>query len=154
MGVITELTIDPTLTTRQRVELHRKEPLCANCHALFDPMGMALEHFDSVGKYREMESGQPVDASGTYLDANKTPFKDLAELGAIMRNDPAVMECLLRYFYRNVNGREDDKYDEAQIDGMAASLSSRGYVFRDMIADLVVSDAFRSAPRVPIAPEM
>ena len=153
-GVITELTIDPTLTTRQRVELHRSEPLCANCHALFDPMGMALEHFDSVGKYREMESGQPVDASGTYLDANKTPFKDLAELGAIMRNDPAVMECLLRYFYRNVNGREDDKYDEAQIDGMAASLSSRGYVFRDMIADLVVSDAFRSAPRVPIAPEM
>jgi hypothetical protein len=154
VGVITELTIDPTLTTRQRVELHRKEPLCANCHALFDPMGMALEHFDSVGKYREMESGQPVDASGTYLDANKSAFNGLAELGAIMRNDPAVMECLLRYFYRNVNGRQDDKYDEAQIDGMAASLSSRGYVFRDMIADLVVSDAFRSAPRVPLAPEM
>jgi hypothetical protein len=153
-GVLTELKVDPTLTTRQRLELHRSDPLCANCHALFDPMGMALEHFDSVGKYREMEGGHAVDASGTFLDAQKSPFNGLAELGAIMRNDPAVMECLLRYFYRNVNARQDDKYDESQIDGMAASLSSRGYVFRDMIADLVVSDAFRSAPRVPLAPEM
>jgi hypothetical protein len=70
-----------------------------------------------------------------------------------LRNSPVAADCLLRHFYRNVNGRDDDEYD-TQIGNMMTSLSSRGYVFRDLIADFVVSDAFRSAPRVPITGEM
>jgi hypothetical protein len=152
VGVVTELPMDPTKTTRERLELHRSEPLCAGCHAFFDPLGMALEHFDSIGRYREMEDGHPIDASGVLADG--TAFGGSAELGSALRNSPEVTQCLLRYFYRNVNGRDDDAYDQSQIDGMVASLSSRGYVFRDMIADFVVSDAFRSAPRVPITGDM
>jgi hypothetical protein len=55
-GVATELVMDPTKTTRERLELHRENEQCAGCHALFDPLGMALEHFDSIGQYRETES--------------------------------------------------------------------------------------------------
>jgi len=64
-----------------------------------------------------------------------------------------VTECLLRSFYRNVNGREDDLYDQPQVDAMVASLAARGYVFRDLVADFIVSDAFRSAPALPITGE-
>jgi hypothetical protein len=151
-GVITELVIDPTKSTRERLEDHRAMPLCAGCHALFDPLGMALEHFDSVGRYRDTENGHAINPSGTLFDG--TMFAGSAELGAALRSSEAVTECLLRNFYRNVNGRDDDAYARSQIEGMAASLSSRGYVFRDMVADFVVSDAFRSAPRVPITGDM
>jgi hypothetical protein len=147
-GVNTQLVVDPTLTTRERLEAHRANPQCAGCHALFDPLGMALEHFDSIGQYRETENGLAIDPSGTLLDG--TPFNDAVEFGAALRGSAEVTECMLRNFYRSVNGRADDVYDQPQVDAMMASLSSRGYVFRDLVADFVVGDAFRSAPRVPI----
>jgi hypothetical protein len=147
-GVNTNIMMDPTLTTRQRLERHRENSQCAGCHALFDPLGMALEHFDSIGRYRETENGLAIDPSGSLEDG--TFINGSAELGTALRNNALVTECLLRNFYRNVNGRDDDVHDQAQIDAMEASLSSRGYVFRDLVADFVVSDAFRSAPRVPI----
>jgi len=118
---------------------------------MFDPLGMALEHFDSIGQYRETENGLAIDPSGTLEDG--TFINGSAELGTALRNNTAVTECLLRNFYRNVNGRDDDRYDKPQVDSMIASLSSRGYVFRDLVADFVVGDAFRSAPRVPITEE-
>jgi hypothetical protein len=156
-GVDTTLVNDPTLTTRERLELHRRNATCAGCHALFDPMGMALEHFDSIGQYRETENGLEIDASGNLED--ETPFIGGVELGAALRGSDKVMECLLRNFYRSVNGRSvngraDDLFDTPQINAMKASLSARNYVFRDLVADFVASDAFRSAPRVPITGEM
>jgi hypothetical protein len=152
-GVNTDLVIDPTLTTRQRLDLHRSSASCAGCHAMFDPMGFALEHFDSVGRYRETEDGLTIDTTGNLPDAASTPFDGAVELGAAFAASPTVNECLLRHFYRNVNGRADDKHDKPQVDAMLATLASRNYVFRDLVADFVVSDAFRSAPAVPITGE-
>jgi len=147
-NVNTNLPVDPNLTTRQKLEAHRANPTCAGCHASFDPMGLALEHFDAIGMYRETEGGLPIDATGELEDG--TPFDGGAGLGAAMRLSAPVTECLLRNFYRHVNAREDDRYDQAQIDGMETTLSSHAYVFRDLVSDFVASDAFRSAPRVPI----
>jgi len=65
-GVITSLgTDDPTLTTRQKMEQTVADKSCAICHAAFDTLGYALEHFDSIGQYRATERGLPIDASGT-----------------------------------------------------------------------------------------
>ena len=112
---------------------------------------MSLEHFDAICRYRETEDGLTIDATGTLEDG--TPFDGAEQLGAALRGSAPVTECLLRNFYRNVNGRADDQYDQPQVDAMVATLSSRGYVFRDLVADFVASDAFRSAPRVPITEE-
>jgi hypothetical protein len=150
-GVNTEPVVDPTLTTRQQLELLTSAPACADCHAKFDPLGLALEHFDSIGRYRETENGIVIDASGTWEDG--TPFDGAVGLGKVLRGSAKVTECLLRQFYRNVNGRADDAYDQPAVEGMVASLSARGYVFRDLVADFIVSDAFRSAPALPISEE-
>jgi hypothetical protein len=152
-AVITDLPpLDPNLTSRQKLELFTADPQCAGCHRMFDPMGFALEHFDAIGRYRETENGLAIDASGTFEDG--TSFNGAVELGAALRASATTTECLLRHFYRSVNGRTDDVYDQPGIDGMVASLSARGFVFRDLVADFVVSDAFRSAPRVPITGDM
>jgi hypothetical protein len=140
---------DTTLTSRQRLELQTSEVACKGCHAQFDPMGFALEHFDAIGRYRETENGLPIDASGSFADG--TSFNGATELGAALRGSATATECLLRNFYRSVNGRTDDIYDQPGIDGMVTSLLARNYVFRDLVADFVASDAFRSAPAAPPA---
>jgi hypothetical protein len=150
-GFCLESVVDPTLTGRQKLELLTSEPRCSGCHVLFDPLGLALEHFDAIGRYRETENGLAIDASGIWEDG--TPFDGALGLGKVLRESANVTECLLRHFYRSVNGRADDAYDQPAIDEMVASLSARGYVFRDLIADFVGSDAFRSAPALPVAEE-
>jgi hypothetical protein len=145
------IVVDPNLTNRQKLELTTAPAQCSSCHALFDPLGFALEHFDSIGRYRETENGLAIDATGHFEDG--TSFDGAVELGRALRESKVTTECLLRQFYRSVNGRTDDVHDQAGIDGMVSSLRSRDYVFRELVADFVESDAFRSAPAVPITGE-
>jgi len=146
-GVVTDLTVDTTLTTRQQLEAHRSDPKCAGCHTLFDPMGLALEHFDPIGKYRDTENGLPIDATGTM---GTTSFDGEAQLATALRQNPAVLTCLLRNFYRSVNGRAEDDEDLDQILSLGETLSADGYAWTTFLADFVASDAFRSAPALPI----
>jgi hypothetical protein len=150
---VPELVMDPTKTTRDNLEAHREAPACAGCHAVFDPMGMALEHFDAIGRYRDTENGLAINATGTLDDG--TAFDGAVELGTALRGHAPAIECLLRHFYRGVNGRTDDMspVEKPQVDAMVASLNARNFVFRDLVADFVASDAFRSAPALPITGE-
>lgn len=61
-------TVSATLSIRERLAEHRRQPACASCHNVMDPIGFALENYDAVGRWRESEFGQAVDASGQMLD--------------------------------------------------------------------------------------
>jgi len=121
--------------------------MCAGCHGLFDPLGLALEHFDSIGKYRETENGLAIDVTGTM---NGMSFDGEAQLGATLRQDPRTLACLMRNFYRNANGRAEDDKDPTQITSLVQSLTARNYLWSGLVADFVASDAFRSAPALPV----
>src|SRR5205823_5434138 len=66
------------LTLRQRLEKHRANPECAACHARIDPLGFGLENFDSIGRWRDTEAGESVDAAGTLVSGES--FRGPAEL--------------------------------------------------------------------------
>jgi hypothetical protein len=59
---------------------------------------------------------------------------------------------MMRNFYRDVNGRVEDEADATQVDKLVQTLTARSFVWRDLVADFVASDAFRSAPALPIKP--
>jgi len=139
--------LNPNQTRRQQLEAHRTDPICAGCHALFDPYGLALEHFDAIGQYRATENGVAIDATGT---VNKVPFDGEAQLGSVLRQDASVITCLLRNLYKNANGRAEDLDDLEQIKGLVQTLGTRNYVWSSFLADFVASDAFRSAPALPV----
>ena len=120
---------------------------CAACHSLFDPLGLAMEHFDPIGQYRATENGLAIDTTGT---VDGVSFDGEAQLGSALAQDPRVTNCLMRNFYRNVNGRVDDVADAPQVTSLVQTLATRGYVWRNLLADFVASDAFRSAPALPI----
>jgi hypothetical protein len=145
--VITMLPEDPTLTERQKLDLHRTSKSCAGCHALFDPLGFALEHFDSIGQYRATEHGLAIDATGSL---NGVAFDGQAQLGAALSQSPEALTCMMRHFYNNANARTDDEVDLPVIEQLATTLAARNYVFSDFVAEFIASDAFRSAPALPI----
>jgi hypothetical protein len=146
--VIPELSKDPNLTARQKLDLHRTEPSCAGCHAIFDPLGFGLERLDAIGRFRTMEAGQTIDATG---ELDGVGYDGAVEMGAVFAKSERVLTCLLNNFYRNANGVEDYSVDAAQIKALSQTLASKGYVWRDFVAEFVVSDAFRSAPAAATA---
>lgn len=145
-GVTTLEPYDPALTARERMELETKNEPCAKCHAAFDPLGFALEHLNSIGQYVSMDNNRPIDATG---ELDGVAFDGVAGLGAALRNNSRAMTCLMSNFYRSANGRADATADSARIDELSRALSSKGYVWRDLVAEFVTSDAFRSAPAIP-----
>jgi hypothetical protein len=146
-GVITTLPLDPTKTERQRLDLHRTDASCKGCHQLFDPLGFGLEHLDSIGKYRATEHGLTIDATGT-LDG--VPFDGAAQMGAALRQSAVALRCMVKNYYSEANGRVEADADAAQIDALGLTLAAKNYVWRDLVAEFVVSDAFRSAPAAPL----
>lgn len=145
-GINTMLANDPTQTRRKQLEMHRANPQCSGCHSLFDPLGLGLEHLDPIGKYRATENGLPIDATGT-LDGMS--FDGEVQLAAAFKQSTRALTCMMSNYYRSANGRADATPDAAKVDELTQTLTAKGYVWRDLVAEFVASDAFRSAPAAP-----
>jgi hypothetical protein len=133
-------TSDPNAPARERLASHRANPACAGCHALMDPVGLALENFDSIGQYRTMDKGQVIDASG---DLDGVPFNNAAELAGVLRNHPEAAACLARKLYMHAQGRDLVQVDELAIAELSTTFSNGGRHFDRLLVDLVASEAFR-----------
>jgi hypothetical protein len=96
------------MTKRQRLEAHRTEPACANCHSKMDPLGLPLETFDAIGRYRTTDHGLPIDPSG---DFNGTAVADARGLGTAAAASATVAQCFVRKFYTYAVGHEERGVD-------------------------------------------
>jgi hypothetical protein len=144
MNVMGELTAPAAgETVREKLEAHRSEPSCAGCHALMDPIGLGLEHFDAIGSYRESQGGEALDASGV-LDG--VGFSGVRELSALLAKDARLQSCfaqqLLTYAVgRSFAGPAGRSYAESLLQHTPAA-GQLG--FRDVLEAVVHSDAFRT----------
>ncbi|WP_222435520.1 DUF1592 domain-containing protein [Allorhodopirellula solitaria] len=131
-----------SLTLRERTELHRKDPVCANCHRLLDPIGFGLENFDAIGRWRDQDdNGQPIDASGELPDGGR--FSNPQELKAMIggrlddfsRN---LVEKMLAYaLCRQLEG-----YDEIVVDELMHEIAQDGYPMQKLVTAVVTSYPF------------
>jgi hypothetical protein len=137
------------LTTRERLELHRKSPSCNSCHRFMDPIGLALDNFDVTGKWRHRENGTSLDTRGEYYDG--TPVETPAELSAVLVKRPIP---LVRTFTENLLayalGRRTEYYDQPAIRVIARNAQANGYKLSSFILGVVQSDAFRMKRAEPV----
>jgi hypothetical protein len=133
-------------TKRQRLELHRTQPSCASCHQYMDPLGLPLETFDAIGRYRTTDHGLPIDPSG---DFNGQPVADARALGQAAGASVAVANCMVRKYYAYAVGHEEREVDRAVLNTLAASFQASGYKLRDLILDVVTHDAFTAVAPQP-----
>lgn len=131
-----------TGTLRQRMEQHRKDPLCASCHTRMDAIGFGLENYDAVGRWRTRDGNSEIDASGT-LPGGKS-FRGPAELRGILKEQKELFvrnlaEKMLTYAL----GRGLESYDKCNVDTIAASVARSGYRFSALVTAVVMSEPFR-----------
>jgi len=126
-------------TARERLDLHQSNPVCAGCHKITDPIGLAFEQFDGAGQYRATERGAPIDASGV-LDGRK--FDDLAGLSAAMREHPQLSACLVRRVYGWATGGPTQPADKPVLDWLGAEFAAGGYRLPDLLRTIALSSAF------------
>ncbi len=133
----------PPSSVRERLELHRRNPVCASCHAQMDPLGFALENFDAVGKWRAMGAGgDPIDATAVLPDG--TAISGPAELARVFVAQPerfasTVVEKLLTY----ATGRGVEYYDAPTVRAIVREAARRDYRWSALISGVVTSAPFR-----------
>lgn len=129
---------------RALLEAHRKDPACAACHALIDPIGLGLENYDAIGRWRDKDQGQPIDATGVLPDG--TRFQGAVELGQRLAPDPRVARCLATNLFtyavsrRPADGSPDDQHLQRILGGARQDAAVR---LQDLLLAMVTSDAFR-----------
>lgn len=85
----------PGLSRRQRMELETRNPACASCHKILDPIGFSFDHFDRLGRYQETEDGLPLDTSGSAHTFNGRDFMfdSSTALALQLAADPGLARC-------------------------------------------------------------
>lgn len=131
-------TVDPA-NIRAKLEQHRVSPACSGCHSILDPIGLGLENFDAIGRYRTAyENGDAISATGMI---NGQAFNGLDQLIPILASDERYQACpsekILSYALRRTVRTEDKPYvDQLTTDWKASSV-------RELVKRVVASDAFR-----------
>jgi Protein of unknown function (DUF1592)/Protein of unknown function (DUF1588)/Protein of unknown function (DUF1587)/Protein of unknown function (DUF1595)/Protein of unknown function (DUF1585) len=142
--VIVPPEVKPGATTRQRFAEHDKNPACAGCHSLMDPIGFGFEHFDGIGMWRTTDQNLPVDATGTLSSSDVDgPFDGVTDLAKKLATSSAVKDCVATEFYRYTLGRAETDADKCSLDAVKATFASKTYDMKELLVAITVTDAFR-----------
>jgi hypothetical protein len=133
-------------TLRDRLLAHQQVEYCGACHRPLDDVGLGLEAFDALGRYRDVENGVPVDASGE-LDGVR--FQDARALGEILHDDPRFAQCMVRQVYRVGSGHFETDGEDGTIRTLYVDFANHQYSLRHLMLEMVVSDGFRMAVAQP-----
>ena len=134
---------DPNVSTRVRFEMHRTNPECATCHTLMDPLGIPFEIYDGMGRYRERDGSQMVDAASELEGtSNDGPVKDAIELVGRLAAADEVKACMARQWFRYAFGRLDGKADEPFLQEAVSAFGSSGDQLPDLMVALTKSRVF------------
>ena len=131
-----------SLTTRERLEIHRANPTCHACHRFMDPIGLALDNYDVTGRLRIRENGVPLDTRGTFYDG--TDVSTPSELTDLLMKRPIP---LVRNYTANLlayaMGRRVEYFDQPEIRAIVREAEANDYRMSSFILGVVKSNPFQ-----------
>jgi len=133
-------------TIRQIMEAHRTNPACNACHGVMDPLGFALENFDSIGTYRDMDrfTRTAIDASGKLVDG--TAVNGPADLrSALLARSEQFVQTLTEKLMTYALGRSVEYYDMPSVRAIVRDSKAADYRFSSIVMGVVNAPAFRSS---------
>jgi Protein of unknown function (DUF1588)/Protein of unknown function (DUF1587)/Protein of unknown function (DUF1585)/Protein of unknown function (DUF1592)/Protein of unknown function (DUF1595)/Planctomycete cytochrome C len=132
---------EPTL--REAEERHRKDPICASCHAHMDPLGLALENFNALGMWRDNEHDKAIDSSGQLVTGES--FKTVRELKKVLVEQHRLdfYRCLTEKMLTYALGRGLEYYDEYTVDQIVEQLDQHEGRLSVLINGIVESAPFQ-----------
>ena len=145
-------TGEKALTVRQMMARHRDRPSCFACHGMLDPLGLALENFDAVGRWRDRDrmAGTLIDASGVLPDGTKIQGVD--DLRKALSADPTqfVQTMTIKLMTYGL-GRGVDYQDMPTVRAIVRESAKQDYRFKELIMDIVSSTPFQMRSEQPAA---
>jgi hypothetical protein len=154
-------TTDHPLTNRRRLEIHLSDSSCAACHRLIDPIGLGLEQFDAIGRYRSKHPVTMVPTGTLVLEKMKrrvleldldltasvrgiknSEFSSPRQLGAVLAANTSCRRCVVKQLFRYAIGRLETAADQADIDAALRAFEASGFQFRELVIAIVSSTAF------------
>jgi hypothetical protein len=131
-------------SVREIMEQHRATPSCHSCHGVMDPLGFALEHFDAIGEWRDVDrhAGTAIDASGQLADG--TPVGSPADLRrALMRRPDQFVQTLTERLMTYALGRTVEYYDMPAVRQIVRDAARENYRFSSLVTGIVQSAPFQ-----------
>jgi hypothetical protein len=130
------------LTTRAKMEEHRANPVCASCHKVMDPIGFTLENFDAVGAWRARDAGEPIDASGQFVDG--TTVDGVVTLRHVLLKRPDVfVRTMTQKMLTYALGRGVEDYDMPAVRTIVRDSAKQDYRFSSLVLGIVNSEPFQ-----------
>ena len=134
-------SLQPSLTTRERVQQQTKPEGCYSCHQLINPLGFTLEKYDAIGKLRLIDNNKPVDTSGSYVNSQGeiAKFNDVNDLARYIANNPeshaAFVEKLFQYFTK----QPIRAYGKDALPNLVAQFKKDNYNIRSLIVNVMIT---------------
>ncbi len=126
-------------TARERLNAHATEAMCTGCHKITDPIGLALEHFDTDGSYRQSENGASIDTNGM-IDGKA--FSNSSSLGQVVGQLPAATSCLVNRLTAYGLGRDASRSQAGWTKQLQGSFAQNGYRVTDLMKTIAGSPEF------------
>lgn len=137
--------VDPTMSTRERFARHANQEGCTECHSLIDPVGLAFEHYDATGAWRDFEGDAvPVSGAGRLDDvAGVAPlFYGARGLADQLADNESFHACMARQMFRFAQGREERPDDACAIESASATYQNSGRTYRALVEAQIESAMF------------
>jgi hypothetical protein len=128
-------------TMRDKLQRHQEDPTCASCHVYMDPIGLALEHFDSIGEWRATDRGMAIDTAGEVDGLGA--FAGPRELGERLAGDVRVPRCMVKNLVRASLGHLETTGERWEVRRLADGFVEDGHHLQALMVELVASPAFR-----------
>ncbi len=132
-------------TARDRYAEHSKNPVCAACHHMMDPVGFGLENFDAVGLWRDRENDVLIDATGV-LAASGASFDGPVELAEVLAATPEVQNCFATTWGNYAFGLTLGEDDVCTQDAVESAFSTADHNVQEFLVSLTQTDAFLYLP--------
>jgi hypothetical protein len=136
------------LTTRERVALQTKAEACMTCHSMINPLGFTLEHFDALGRYREVEKNRPVDAVGSYVtrSGQETKFRGAKELAYFLAGSEETHNALVQQLFHYAVKQPIRAYGPQTLPNLRNSLVQNEFNLRKLLVEIVAASATSQLP--------
>ncbi len=138
----------PDLTTRERVALQTKPESCQSCHAMINPLGFTLEHFDAVGRFRKEENGKPVNATGAYRTRNgeEMKFAGVNDLAKFLADSPETHSAFVEQLFHFLVKQPIRAFGSYTRETLRASFVKDNFNIHRLMVEIIATAALPNSP--------
>ena len=134
---------DPALTMREKVTELTKSETCQTCHRIINPLGFSLEHYDSVGRFRDQDNRKPVNSSSEYAteDGSVTTLTGARDLAEMAAGSKQAQQGFIEHLFHHLTKQATLAYGSDTTERLRNNFETSGFNIKELIVDIALTDA-------------